>query len=126
MKWKASLAQWREERGLTTPQITIATNGKPAIINMLQEELNELTSALVINDENEIIDALADLIVLSANHIGQMGYDLDLVMKETLKEISSRVGSINTVTGKWEKDKSPSAQANWYTADYSTCKVKRS
>ena len=91
---------------------------------MLQEELDELTSAFVINSEHETIDALADLIVLSANHIGQMGYDLDLVMKETLKEISSRVGAVNPSTGKWEKDKSPAAQSNWYTADYSTCKVK--
>ena len=124
MKWKANLAQWREERGLTTPQTTLAVNGKPAIINMLQEEVNEVDSALVIDDENEIIGELSDLIVLAGNHIGQMGYDLDLVMKETLKKISSRVGSINPSTGKWEKDKSLAAQANWHTANYLTCKVK--
>jgi len=125
MKWKASLAQWRQERGLTTPQDTTTTNGKPVIINMLQEELDELASALVIHNEAETVDALADLIVLSTNHMAQLGYDLDLVMKETLKEISSRTGSVNPATGKWEKDKSPSAQADWHKADYSTCKVKR-
>ena len=124
MKWKIGLQQWREERGLTEPQVTIAENGRPAIVNMLQEEVNEVASALVIDDENEIIGELSDLIVLAGNHIGQMGYDLDLVMKETLKKISSRVGSINPSTSKWEKDKSPAAQSNWHTANYLCSKVK--
>jgi len=124
MKWKASLAQWRQERGLTTPQDTTTTNGKPIITNMLQEELDELTRAIVINNENETVDALADLIVLSANHIGQLGYDLDLVMKETLKEISSRIGTVNPSTGKWEKDRSQDP-STLYSAQYNLCKVKR-
>ena len=33
------------------------------------------------------------------------------------KEINSRVGGM--VNGKFEKDLSPEAQANWYKADYS-------
>ena len=116
MKWKDGLRKWREQRGLTEPQ----TN---AIVEMIAEELDELSRGIRLKDEHEIIDALADIIVLSANHIGQMGYDLDLVMKEVVKEISSRTGSVNPTTGKWEKDTSPEAQANWYKADYSTCKV---
>lgn len=89
---------------------------------MLLEEVYELKDAILAGDEHEIIDALADTIVLSSNHIGQMKYDLDLVMKETLKEISSRRGSINQETGKWEKDKSQDP-TNLYKANYKTCKV---
>ena len=51
-----------------------------------------------------------------------MGYNPRIVMQETLKEISSRVGAYSEETGKWEKDKSPEAQANWYKADYSLAK----
>ncbi len=40
----------------------------------------------------------------------------------TLKEISSRTGSWNPVTGKWEKFKTPEAMAKWYSADYSKAK----
>ena len=89
---------------------------------MLAEELDELARGIRLKDDVEIVDALADLIILSTNHIEQMGYDLDLVMKETVKEISSRTGAVNPETGKWEKDTSPEAQANWYKAKYSTCK----
>ena len=117
MKWKDGLRRWRKDRGLTKPQTH-------AIVNMIAEELDELAQGIRLNDEHEVIDALADIIVLSANHIGQMGYDLDLVMKEVVKEISSRTGAVNPATGKWEKDISPEAQAKWYKANYSTCKVK--
>jgi len=90
---------------------------------MLQEEVDEVNNAFALNDDNELVGELSDLIVISSNHIAQMGYDVDLVMKETIKKISSRVGSVNPSTGKWEKDKSPSARSNWYSPNYSTCKI---
>ncbi len=117
IKWKDGLRKWRRERGLTKPQTE-------AIVNMLAEELDELARGIRLKDDMEIVNALADLIILSANHIEQMEYDLDLVMKETVKEISSRTGAVNPETGKWEKDTSPEAQAKWYKVDYSTCKRK--
>jgi len=124
MKWKDSLKHWRKNRGLTTPQISInQETGNPAIIDMLLEEVEELRLALLDNNEHEIIDACNDLIVLSANHVAQSGYDIDLTMKETLKEISSREGSINPTTGKWQKDKAQDP-STLYKADYSTCKLK--
>ena len=127
MKWKDSLRIWREDRGLAEPQVSINKETcNPAIIDMLLEEVEELRLALLNNDEHEIIDACDDLIVLSSNHVAQSGYDLDLTMKETLKEINSRTGSINEVTGKWEKFKTPEAKEKWYKADYSTCKINRS
>jgi len=91
---------------------------------MLLEEVEELRLAILANNEHEIIDGCDDLIVLSSNHIAQSGYDVDLTMKETLKEISSREGAINPATGKWEKFKTPEAKAKWYKADYSRCKLR--
>jgi len=124
MKWKDSLRKWRQERGLTKPQDnTNKETGNPAIVDMLLEEVDELKKAILEGDTHEIIDALADTIVLSSNHIGQLKYDLDLVMKEVFKEISSRRGSINPKTGKWEKDKSQDPKT-LYKANYGTCKVK--
>jgi len=125
MKWKDGLKHWRKERGLTTPQVQInKETGNPAIIDMMLEEVEELRLALLANNEHEIIDACDDLIVLSSNHIAQSGYDVDLTMKETVKEISSRTGEIDSTTGKWTKYHTPEAQAKWYKADYSTCKLK--
>jgi len=125
MKWKDGLRNWRKNRNLTTPQISInKETGNPAIVDMLLEEVEELRLALLNNDEHEIIDACDDLIVLSANHIAQSGYDVDLTMKETLKEISSREGAINPSTGKWEKFTTPEAKAKWYKASYKKCKIK--
>ena len=54
--------------------------------------------------------------------IEELGYDFDKCMDETLKEISSRTGSMNEETGKWEKFTTAEAKASWYKADYSTCK----
>jgi len=125
MKWKDGLKHWRKERSLTTPQVSInEETGNPAIIDMLSEETTELKHALLTSNEHEEIDACADHIVLASNHIAQKGYDIDLVMKEVIKEISSRTGEINPTTGKWTKYRTPEAQAKWYKADYSTCKLR--
>lgn len=126
MKWKEGLRKWREQRGLTEPQTQ-------AIVKMITEELDELGQGIESSNEHEIIDALADIIVLSANHIGQMGYDLDLVMKEVVKEISSRQQDPEQADRwakgnkrpdeKWKKDTSEEAKSKWYVADFSTCKT---
>ncbi len=122
MKWKASLRQWREERDITEPKGL-------GVIPVLQEELDELLQAIKDNDENYIIDSLCDLIVVSANELETYGYDLDLSMKETCKEISSRQqdpeqqqrwAQGNKSPGeKWLKDKN---QQGVYVANYKHCK----
>lgn len=55
--------------------------------------------------------------------VGKLGYSYYLCMDETLKEIESRVGHYDETIKKFVKDKSPEAQAKWYKADYSKCKV---
>ena len=114
MRWKAGLRLWREKRNLKEPQTE-------AIVGMLREEIGELYDAIINKDEFEEINACADLIVLASNHIEQKGYDLDLIMKETVKEISSREGSIGE-DGKWHKDKNQNPDT-LYKPDYSTCKI---
>lgn len=51
------------------------------------------------------------------------GYNFELAMLETIKEISSRTGSYNEATKKWEKDLSDEAQAKWYKADYEKARL---
>lgn len=51
-----------------------------------------------------------------------MGYDLNKCMDETLKEIESRRGGFNSISGKWEKFKDEESKKLWYKADYSKCK----
>ena len=75
------------------------------------------------NGINNKIECFSELIDDSIFYCLCLGYDPKIAMQETLKEISSRVGAYSEETGKWEKDKSHEAQANWYKADYSLAKV---
>lgn len=56
---------------------------------------------------------------------GHYGFNFELAMLETIKEISSRTGSYNESTKKWEKDMSDEAQAKWYRADYKRAKINK-
>ena len=53
------------------------------------------------------------------------GFNFEIAMLETIKEISSRTGSYNKATKKWEKDTSDEAQAKWYKADYEKARIKQ-
>ena len=50
----------------------------------------------------------------------KLGYDPESCMKETVKEISSRTGSI--IDGKFQKDKNQ-PKDTLYKANYSKCKL---
>lgn len=90
----------------------------------IKEELSELTEA---TNEEESIDALADIIVFAVGSVWKLGYDIEKVMDETLKEIEDREQDKaqeldwreNGPRGKWRK--SPS-QEDPYKADYNLCK----
>ena len=120
MKWKQGLAQWRAERRIINPLVEFET--------AIESEVDEFTLARVAKNEHEIIDAIADIIVFSANDIATRGYDLDLVMKEVIKEISSRKQdpeqAVKDWSGeKWKKWREQPADT-LYKADFSTCKIK--
>ena len=104
------LQKWREERHLQKEAGNYQAN--------IAEELTELLRA---KDVNEEIDALCDIIVFSINAIEAKGYNAELCMLETIKEISSRTGGYNPVTKKWEKFKTEEAKKKWYQADYTAC-----
>lgn len=109
------IKEWSDERLITQQE-----PDKNGFIAMIVEELGEFLES---SDEHGRIDAMADIIVFAYGEIAKYGYDGDKVMAEVIKEISSRVGAYNPDTKKWQKDKSPEAQANWYEADFSNCKV---
>ena len=69
-----------------------------------------------ITTKAEKVDAYCDIITFATGAILKLGYDPIKAVEECGKEINSRVGGM--VDGKFEKDLSPEAQANWYKADY--------
>ncbi len=72
---------------------------------MLEEELHEFFSAASEGDEHETIDALCDIIVVATGALHKLGYDPELALEETVKEITSRKGAFDESIGKWQKDK---------------------
>jgi len=81
--------------------------------------------SILLRQDDSVFESLLFIIIMSMLAIRTLEYDVDLAMEETLKEINSRVGAFNPVSGKWEKDKSPQAQANWYKADYDVARLQK-
>lgn len=52
------------------------------------------------------------------------GFNFQIAMDETIKEISSRTGSYDEASKKWVKDESDEARAKWYQADYEKARIK--
>lgn len=111
------IKEWSDERLIT--QNTPDRNG---FVSMIVEELGEFIEAG--DDIDGRIDAMADIIVFAYGEIAKYGYNGDKVMDEVIQEISSRTGAYNPETKKWQKDKSPEAQAKWYAADFTKCKLE--
>ena len=53
------------------------------------------------------------------------GFNFEIAMLETIKEISSRIGTYNEATKKWVKDSSDEAKAKWYSANYELARIKQ-
>ena len=53
------------------------------------------------------------------------GFDFQIAMLETIKEISSRTGTYDEVSKKWVKDESDEAKAKWYKADYELARIEK-
>jgi len=83
----------------------------------IAEELSELLRA---NSEEEICDALADIIVFSVGAMWKLGYNPKVVMDETLLEIEDREGQYDSSINKFVK-KLKDVQ---YKADYTKAKDK--
>ena len=55
----------------------------------------------------------------------QYGFNFEITMFETIKEISSRTGAYDENTKKWIKDESNETKAKWYHADYESARIKK-
>ena len=53
------------------------------------------------------------------------GFNFEIAMLETIKEISSRTGSYDEKAKKWVKDSSDEAMAKWYSANYELARIKK-
>lgn len=53
------------------------------------------------------------------------GFNFEIAMLETIKEISSRTGSYDENAKKWVKDESDEAKAKWYKADYEKARIEQ-
>ena len=51
------------------------------------------------------------------------GFNFEIAMMETIKEISSRAGAYDENAKKWVKDESDEARAKWYKADYEKARI---
>lgn len=112
--WIECIYEWNKERGLLDQAYDNERE-----VKLLQEEINELADGM--NDIDRI-DALADIVVVAIGAMFKLGFKPNDVMHETLREINSRIGSVNPETGKWEKDLSLKARSEWEIADYKRCK----
>ena len=55
----------------------------------------------------------------------QYGFNFQIAMDETIKEISCRTGSYEKKNKKWVKDESDEARAKWYKADYNKARIEK-
>ena len=67
----------------------------------------------------DLLDILTDCAKLCEHY----GYNFEIAMLETIKEISSRTGSYDEKAKKWVKDISDEAQAKRYKADYEKARI---
>ena len=55
----------------------------------------------------------------------QYGFNFEIAMLETIKEISSRTGAYDENAKKWVKDESDEARAKWHKADYELARIEQ-
>ena len=53
------------------------------------------------------------------------GFNFEIAMLETIKEISSRTGTYDEKAKKWVKDESDEAKSKWYKADYELARIEK-
>ncbi|MDD7741850.1 MAG: hypothetical protein PUJ19_03740 [Campylobacteraceae bacterium] len=70
-------------------------------------------------------EALAFNIILAncAYLCKHYGFNFEIAMLETIKEISSRTGAYDEKAKKWIKDSSDEARKKWYQADYEKARL---
>jgi len=90
------IRQWADERGLYD-------HGDPFTQYIkLSEEFGELAKGLLKSDEDEIVDAIGDMVVVLTNLAHQCGTDIETCIKSAYDVISKRTGKM--INGTFVKD----------------------
>lgn len=117
----STLEELFEQKGYNVPK-----ESRPALKAILHKAERMLQTNPDISHqeptEHDIVDGVCDEIVFAIGKLLKLGYDPFKALEQAAKEINSRVGTL--VEGKFEKDLSPEAKANWYKADFSEAKQK--
>lgn len=74
-------------------------------------------------DERDRVPHICNMVIGSYRELLNMGFDPDRCMTEVMKELNSRTGEYSEETKKWQKHKTPEAQALWYQADFTNCRI---
>ena len=82
---------------------------------------SDLNCLLLYTSTFDFKKILLNCAVLCENY----GYNFEIAMLETIKEISSRIGSYDEASKKWVKDTSYEAQTKWYKTDYEKARIKK-
>ena len=82
---------------------------------------SDLNCLLLYTSTFDFKKILLNCAVLCENY----GFNFELAMLETIKEISSRTGSYDKASKKWVKDTSDEARKKWYKADYEKARIKQ-
>lgn len=149
MNYIQDLREWRKERNISN------ANTKVFVLNTIEELLEIYFEGKCVIDDNKhtiwnafftdadgndlqpigesnTIDTIQDIQVFCINETELMGYDNNLTMNETIKEISSRVQNPqqklewqeNGAVGKWQKWQEQDKDT-LYKANYIDCKLPK-
>ena len=66
-----------------------------------------------------------DILLVCAKLCENYGFNFEIAMLETIKEISSRTGAYDEKAKKWVKDESDEAKAKWYQANYELARIEK-
>ncbi len=66
-----------------------------------------------------------NILVVCAKLCEQYGFNFQLAMEETVKEISSYAGSYDEASKEWKRDYSWEAQTEWHRADYELARIEK-
>ena len=97
LKMFQQIRDWAEEKG-------IYEKGNIHVQYMkLQEEAGELAEALLKDNQEEVIDAIGDIVVVLTNLANQRGVHIETCISSAYNEIKNRTGKM--VNGTFVKDK---------------------
>lgn len=78
-------------------------NGSKAFEKLHEEIIEELAPATITNDVEAIVDALSKVMCTTASHLVALGYNPELVMKQSVKSLMDPTHTKNFSTCKLQQ-----------------------